>query len=767
MVKKRKVLGRKLFRDMWHGRMQFVAMVLLCALGVWCFVGLDAAWRMFDATAAKYFTEQKLADAWVFMNPVDNQALSKLARIDGVETVQARTLITVDVDLPHEPEAVVLLYDGEPTINLPLLREGALMAKGDSRGCLIEEQYAHANNIKVGDRLVLKLNESRISLTVRGIVLSPEYVITANDVRPDPKNFGFILASHDAFPTLPYTQMTVAFVPGANPEPEIRKNFPEALIINHKTHSSTSSTQMNIDMFKGLSYLFPLLAYGVAALIVLTTLTRMIENQRIQMGTLKALGYHDGAITRHYLCYALYPSLIGALTGLFTGRATLPYILFSMESESHIMPYCIQAPISSLQILACVLMVALSLLICLYAYRKSAKEVTAALLRPKPPKAGKKLFLERFPRLWRSFSFNWKMVVRNLFRNKLRTLMSLVGLFCCTMLIITSLGLQDSVRFFVGNYYSGTLAYTVRADLDADAGTGQSYINRVDAEKVEPIMEKNVSLRIGSFARSTSLTIAPDDMALLHLGKNQSHVEMPQDGIGITKKLAESLGIRLYDTVTITFAGDDEALSLPVNAICEVNIGQGVYMRQSAYLALRKGSFTPTALLILNPTEAAIDDLNNMDTVTDLRYPAIQLTQMLTILQSMMGVFALLSGAALGLAFIVLYNMGILNFMERSREYATLKVLGYHQREIRRLIVNENMLTAFIGIALGVVPGRLLTAAVLKTAEGDQMAFASTVEWPSYLIACAVTAVFAYMITRLLTKKVKNIDMVEALKSVE
>ena len=767
MIKKRNMLSRKLFRDMYRNRMQFIAMILLCGLGTWCFAGLDATWRMFEATATQYFTEQKLADAWLITNPIDTRTMTKLRTLEGVETVQARTTATMKLDFPHEPETIVVFYDGQPKINLPLLVEGALLEVGDNRGCLIEAQYARANHIEVGDRLTLMQKEIRLTLTVRGIVLSPEYVITANDVRPDPKNFGFLLAFHDAFPSLPYNQVILAYKTNENPEAAIREAFPEGLLINHKTHSSTSSTQMNIDMFKGLSYLFPLLAYSVAALIVLTTLTRMLENQRIQIGTLKALGYHDHTIAKHYLCYALYPSAIGALIGLFVGRATLPYILFEMEAESHIMPYCVQAPISAPQIFSCVLMVLLSLLICFFTYRKSAREVTAALLRPKPPRAGKRLFFERFPKLWTSFSFNTKMIIRNLFRNKLRTFTSLAGLFCCTMLIITSLGLQDSVRYFVGTYYNGTLAYTLRADLNENAGKGQSYIHRVEAEVVEPIMERSVSLKFGSHARSASLTITPDDMKLLLLGKKQSLTDIPETGIGITQKLSEILGIQLGDTVSVFLPGDDKPMQLPINAVFEVNIGQGIYMRESVYQSQRKGLFTPTALLILNPTDAAVTTLEAMEEVTDLRYPAIQFTQMLTILQSMMGVFMLLSGAALALAFIVLYNMGILNFMERSREYATLKVLGYHQKEIRRLIVNENMLTAFIGIVLGVIPGRLLTAAVLKIAEGEQMSFASTVELPSYLTACALTASFAYLITLFLAGKVKNIDMVEALKSVE
>ena len=180
-----------------------------------------------------------------------------------------------------------------------------------------------------------------------------------------------------------------------------------------------------------------------------------------------------------------------------------------------------------------------------------------------------------------------------------------------------------------------------------------------------------------------------------------------------------------------------------------------------------KGGFVPTALHVKNPTEAGLRYLKDLDELDELLYPTEQGQDTLKILDSLSQIFGLMSAAALGLAFVVLYNMGLLNFMERSREYATLKVLGYHQKEIRRLITTENNLLTGLGILCALWPGRFLTGLVLKLAESDTMVFASTVELPSYVIACVVTYLFSWLITKLLTRKVKTIDMVEALKSVE
>lgn len=767
----RNMLRRKLFRDMWKNRMQFVAVILLCALGTWCFSGLDALWRTLDLSAQTYFDAQNVSDLWVNMQPVDREALSAIRELEGVADVQARVSTKLKADLPHEPTLQVDAYDGALRMNTPYMTDGAGLDGSDLRGCLLDDGFAAANGLEVGDKLILKVGDAKYTFLIRGTCMSAEYLNNCQgSTGYDPLNRGFVLLNSKAVSALPLNQVLVSLTDkglSRTVERQIGERYPAALIVNRDAQVSTDGIRRDVNMFRNLCYIFPMLAFAVAAMIVLTTITRLLENQRVQMGTLKALGYRDRQIRTHYLSYAFYPSLAGSLIGLFVGRATLPQILWEMEKAQFQFPYQLVAPISWAQWTVCAFAVALECLICAYTYQKSAKEQTAALLRPKPPRAGQKLMLERIGGLWRRMGFNAKMVCRNLMRNKGRTIMSLAGVLCCTMLIITSLGLQDSVKYFVGKYYHGTVQYTSRANLTADADEIESYQKRIEADRVEGMMAMTISARSAAETRTTSLSVMEDEQRLMLLGKDESYTPMPMAGVMLSEKLAETLGVRLGDPVEIWLPGDKEPIETFVADIAYVTIGQAAYMSRSMWESCKKGAFIPTALLMDGLSDQGIVTVNSMDELDDWEYPAEQYEDTLVIMNSMMGVFSLMSGVALGLAFVVLYNMGILNFMERYREYATLKVLGYHQKEIRRLMVSENNLMTSLGVVAGILPGRLLIDAVLSSAESDNMVFASTVSPLSVAIACVGTFAFAWMVTRFLTRKVKGIDMVEALKSVE
>lgn len=760
----------KLFRDMWQNRMQFVAMILLCALGTFAFSGLDASWRMIDLSAGTYFAKQELADIWVTLPAADREALSRIRGIPGVQIAQARATAELEAELPSEATLVVEAYDGEIRMNLPLLEAGEMLAANDLRGCLLDREFARANGLNVGDSLKLKLGGESYGFIIRGTCLEPEFVALSKHSMPDPYTYGFVLLNSRGLSALPLNNLVIRLedgADGAKVERAITALYPEALILNRNVHSASSGIERDVEMFRNLSYLFPLLAFGVAAMIVLTTITRMLENQRTQMGTLKALGFGDAQMLFHYISYAFYPSLAGSLLGLAVGRRTLPYILWALEDAQFNLPYRLQASISPAQWAVCVLGVVLACLICMHTYRKSAREEIAQLLRPKPPKAGRKLLLERISPVWRRLGFNEKMVVRNLFRNKLRMMMSLIGVLCCTMLIITAMGLQDSVTYFVNKYYQGTLQYSVRANLTGAVDEVEAYRRRIECERLEGVMDISLTARTRDHGRATTLTVLEDGQQLLCLGENETWVPIPERGVMLTQKLSEVMNAGTGDSIALWFPGDDEPVWEVVSAIAPVTMGQSVMMGRTEWERCRQGGFVPTALLVDGPTDGGMRALSDLDELDELLYPDKEAADMLKILDSLSQIFLILSVVALGLAFVVLYNMGILNYMERYREYATLKVLGYHQREIRRLMSSENSLLTLIGIALGIGPGRWLTGAVMRSCETDSMIFVSTVNWDSLVIACVVTYVFSWAITRFLTRKVRSVDMVEALKSVE
>jgi len=334
-------------------------------------------------------------------------------------------------------------------------------------------------------------------------------------------------------------------------------------------------------------------------------------------------------------------------------------------------------------------------------------------------------------------------------------------------LIIASFGLQDSVNLIAKTHYTKVLNYDVRANLTMQAGTAKSYDRRMEAQSVECLMEKGVTASANGISRTTLLTVVETEQQMLHLGADETHTPILPGGAAVTEKMAQTLKLCVGDFVTFAFPGEDETVSITVSQIVYNNIQQGFYMEQSTWEGLRKGNFMPTAILLKNPTAECIAQLGEMEEVDRLERPVEQSGELTNLMELLSSVFVLLMAIALALAFVICYNMGLMNFAERTREYATLKVLGYHQKEIRGLIVGENLLVAVFGVGASIWPGIGLTGLVLKVCATESITYPSRPAPESILFACVLTFVFSILIQLLLTRKVHRIDMVEALKSVE
>ena len=280
-------------------------------------------------------------------------------------------------------------------------------------------------------------------------------------------------------------------------------------------------------------------------------------------------------------------------------------------------------------------------------------------------------------------------------------------------------------------------------------------------------MEQSASLRAAGGTRTTLITILDDDQTLQYLGENETYLPVASGTVGVTYKLAKTLSIAVGDEVKLYLPGDDEAIAMTVGQIVHNNTVQGLYMNRSTWEAQRKGDFVPTAIQVAGPREGCIGTLEDMDEVDSLDYPPDQIEDMLELLNALSSVFTMITCIALALAYVICYNMGLMNFVERLREYATLKVLGYHQKEIRSLILNENLIISVLGVLGGIVPGYLLTDVVMHSCEPESGFYPGVPTVQSVVIACVVTFCFSIFIQLLLTRKVRKIDMVEALKSVE
>ena len=315
---------------MSRAAMQFISIILLCALGTFAFAALDGTARMMGDTLQQYFEENQLAHFWISVPAADRAALDKVRAIPGVKALRARASMDLETTLEGDASVSVTACDGEMDVNIPLIREGEILDPTDMRGCLIEERFADTHHLAVGDRIAVKLGASEYSFIIRGSCVSPEYVVVSDSMAPDPNAYGYILTNACAIPELPLTQIVVRLEDGtdaAKAQAAIEAALPDAMVVARNSHMSTNRALSDAQMFANMTYIFPVLCYAIAALIVMTTLSRMIDNQRLQMGTLKALGFSAGQIRNHYLSYAIVPSFLGAVLGTVVGHAALPPIL--------------------------------------------------------------------------------------------------------------------------------------------------------------------------------------------------------------------------------------------------------------------------------------------------------------------------------------------------------------------------------------------------------------------------------------------------------
>ncbi|NLK87787.1 MAG: ABC transporter permease [Clostridiaceae bacterium] len=798
MVRNR--LLTKFLRDILLAKGQILSIVILSALGVMVFSGLDASWRDLDASVEQYFVEQKLADFWIITAASDKNMERRIARIKGVKDVQSRFSYEMETTLAGDPKLMLHAVRDDIRINIPRIVRGSRLLGNDYKGCLLDVRFADANGLSPGDDITLKIGDRRSTFTVRGLVISPEYVFTSKDIIPEPKSFGFIYTNIREFSSMPRNEICVLLTDDADAakvKAAIEDELPRAFVRDRKSHNSTQMIRNEVSQFSSLSVLFPIMFFMVSALIVLTTMTRIVENQRTQMGLLKALGYGSGSIMRHYLSFGLFPSMLGSVGGLVAGKFTLPQFLLNVMADMYALPEIKTAPISYAAFSVCVLSVAMTCIICYISCRRNISENAASLLRPKAPKAGSRILFERITVLWSALGFSTKMIMRNLFRSKVRAFMALAGVLSCTALIITAFSLMDTMDHLIDSYYGKTLLYDYRAELDESGGSIGKYRRRMDAERVEGIMEKVVNIRkadgggaagkyddgrvtgkygggrvMGEYgedieqeSRTVLLTVFEDRQELIFLGAQDNGIA--GNTAIVSQKLAEVMGLDIGDTLKLKLPGVEKEEKVMIAGLSQIQIGQGLYMTESAWEDLERGAFKPTALLVKNPGRGCIDYLEGLDEVTGIKSVPSLKEKTSAGVEPFSSVAFLMAAFALSLAFVVLYNMGVLNFIERIREFATLKVLGFYQREIRSLIVRENVIVTLAGILAGVYPGIWLAGMVMAASEPDDMVFVSVVDPVSIIAACGITFAFSLLIQRLLAGKVRSIVMVEALKSVE
>ena len=554
-------------------------------------------------------------------------------------------------------------------------------------------------------------------------------------------------------------------------------------IFTRDDNAGYSEYGSNAERISRIAVVFPVFFLLVAALVCLTTMSRMVEEQRTQIGTLKALGYGNGAVMRHYMVYAVSGAIVGGTLGAFSGCVLFPLVIMYAYSMMYtISDFCFLFEPGNMLFSIGSMTAAITLTV-FFSCRKALKETPASLMRPKAPKAGKRVFLEKITFLWNRMSFFAKVSGRNLFRYKRRMFMTVIGIAGCTALSLTGFGLKDSISDIVDlqyleiNKYSGFVAY--------DSAATSSEIEYIYAalEEYNPETEytrafvKQYETRFGDKSVQCYLTAVEDadkinDFIELHDRKTREKLSIA-DGAVITEKAAKLLGVKKGDEITIQIK-DGAYGKVKIAGITEHYTSHYLYLSESAYKEIF-GALPEYNIVYFNngiSSEGADADefsekMLNADKVMTVTINAASMSKIHDVLSIMDLVTVVLIVSAGALALVVLYNLTSVNITERIREIATLKVLGFYDFEVSTYVFRENIILSLIGAAAGLGLGTALCMFVIETAEIDEVMFGRTIHPLSYLWAFLVTAAFSLLVNVLMSGVLKKISMVESLKSVE
>jgi len=574
------------------------------------------------------------------------------------------------------------------------------------------------------------------------------------------------------------------FVAEAGREIDEKLELPKWYVLN-RTASVPSYVEyiQDAEGIGKIGTVFPIIFFLVAALVALTTMTRMVDDERIQIGSMKAMGYSNMSIAGKYIIYTLASSVTGSIIGVLIGEKLFPLVIINaygilfIDVPNTSAPYQIDiAAYSSIAAIGCVLLATV------FACFKSTREKPAGLMRPPAPKAGSRILLERITFIWNHLSFTAKASMRNLFRYKKRLFMTIFGIAGCMALMMVGYGLKDSIMTITDTQYKEIFLYDSSVTMSADAkeeeteALMQSINGYEGVRKTLEFAHETMDVSVGDYSRSVELYVPESvenisDFMVLRDRNTQEKFEYPATGVALSEKTAKQLGVTVGDSVT--FMSDDKEYTCTVSCVFENYVYHFAFVSHETYVDMFEEEPVYNTVFMLNDTrdEAFQDKLSTFIMSHDAAGGVVfistlngTLGNMLTSLNGVIWVLIISAGL---LAFVVLYNLNNISIAERRRELATIKVLGFFHTEVAAYIYRDNIWLTLFGCVAGVFLGRYLHAFIIDTVEVDMLMFGRNISLESYIMCILFTVLFSVIVNFIMYFQLKKIDMVESLKSVE
>ena len=547
---------------------------------------------------------------------------------------------------------------------------------------------------------------------------------------------------------------------------------PEIYVMTLKDNYGVNAFSQDAERVNNIARVFPIIFFIVAALVCLTTMTRMIDEQRTKIGTLSALGYGKGAIAAHYLAYACIATAFGGIVGMAVGIAVIPLVIFNTYQILYSIPQIAYTADVAKSLGAFGVAIILTAVVTLWAALDSLRTRAAQLMRPPAPKNGKKVILEHIHFLWKHMSFTSKVTARNILRYKKRFFMTVIGIAGCCALLLTGFGLKDSISGMLPEQYGRIQDYDMTVYLAKDTAEARNVITENSDERL-------FAYNVGSDAKSESSNLEcyifvpekPEELGSyisLHERKSGVPVDFPADGYAvIAEKLSYRLGLDIGDSISVK-RGEGDYVTLKISGITENYIYNYIYMSPNTYRdVFEKEPEYNEALVKTADAKTAGDTIIANEDIASVMLSQDMITGFSDVFKSLNGVVWLLIVSACLLNFVVLYNLTNINIGERIREIATIKVLGFYPHETDAYIYRENIVLTLVGTAVGLLLGRVLHGFVISTAEIDMIMFTRSISAVSYILSALLTVLFSTLVNFFMHFKLKKISMTESLKSIE
>ncbi len=795
-------LVKDTFREIRKTIGRFISIFGIVLVGVAFLTGVKATSPYMKRSADAYFDRTEFMDLKVLSDGgLTDELIEYISSVEGVKKVQGIKSVEAEAVMNNsETVFQIFSYDFENTdlnLNKIELTEGRMPEHPGE--CVVRDYSINTEPAELGTEITFNTDSglSEDTYTIVGRVSTPYYL----SYQYDSTSVGsgkigsviFVPSNDLIMPVYTAAYVTVEGASEVNCYDDeyfditdpVREKIEKMgfYVLDRNSHFSYVDYGNCGDRMDAIARVFPVFFYMVAALVCLTTMTRMVDEQRSFIGTMKALGYNRISISAKYIIYALSASLTGGVAGCLIGLNTLPKIIFDTWNIVYTVDGLVKEPQTALCITAVLIAVAVNVVTTIAVCAGELTETPSMLLRPKSPKNGKKIFLEYITPLWKRFSFTRKVTARNLFRYKKRFFMTVTGIAGCTALILAGFGIKNSVTVITKDQYGSIFAYDVLGRFGDDCDRTEFYneysVNDlIDDIYVLSVYTGSCSAEENNDTPDKNITLVSVDDAERYSGftglvsaDNGKELIIPYDGVLITYKMAKDFGISEGGYVYADIG--DGKYALKVKGIVKMHVGQYVFMCDDYFKSIF-GHETYKNSFIAN---FYTDDVKKQEAVGNAmsdRYPIEGISYYNEISANFNKTIASLSIitvvmiiSACLLAFVVLYNLITVNISERIREIATIKVLGFYDGEVSSYVYRENVILSVIGAAAGLLLGKILHGYIMDVIEMDDVIFPKVINWQSYIYAVIITVVFGICVNLSMNRKLKNIPMVESLKSVE